>query len=184
MDARFRWEAPDVIHGEDQRLVDEAMEHQAVLRRIDRGDAGMMALVEQSVRRDDAVEVLQWCPPGRGEILRQILWDILDNILLEWRRRSIRLASHGIAGGLHPLWNVWRQIIGVCRRRQRLASAETARDDGAAHQCTTLTQKPPARCRGNVLIDVDWFGHRKSSVRKQRAYNAVKPNIYFRRKTS
>src|SRR5260370_3517418 len=112
MNARLRRRAPDVIHGEDERLVDEAMEHQAVLLRIDRGDAGMMALVEQSVRRDDAVEVLQWCPPGRGEILRQILWDILDNILLEWRRRSIRLASHGIAGGLHPLWNVWRQIIG------------------------------------------------------------------------
>jgi len=60
-----------------------------------------------------------------------------------------------------------------------LASAETARDDSRSYQCTTLTQKSPARCRDNILIDVDWSGHGKSSVRKQRAHNAAKPTYIF-----
>jgi hypothetical protein len=55
IDVRLRRKAPDVVHGKDKRLVDQAVEHQPVLRRVDRGDAGVMAFVEQSVRRDDAV---------------------------------------------------------------------------------------------------------------------------------
>src|SRR5260370_41967055 len=105
-----------------------------------------------------------------------------SHILLERRRGPIRLTSHGIAGDLHPLRNVWRQIIGVCRRRQRLASAEAARDDSASYQCAAFTQKPPARCFGNILIGVDWFGHRTSSVRKQRVDNPVKPTYILGRK--
>jgi len=65
MDARFRRKAPDVFHREDQRFLDKTMKHQPVLRRIDRGDASVVAFIEQAVRRDDAVEILKWCPTGR-----------------------------------------------------------------------------------------------------------------------
>jgi hypothetical protein len=37
-------EALEVVHGEDQRLVDEAVDHQPVLGRIDLGDAAVMTL--------------------------------------------------------------------------------------------------------------------------------------------
>ena len=45
-----RWEAQDVLHGEDQRALDQAVDHQLVLRRIDVGPARMVALEEQPVR--------------------------------------------------------------------------------------------------------------------------------------
>ena len=59
MDARDLREAQDVLHGKKQRTLDEAMDHQSVLRRIDIGPSSMMALEEQPVRRDDAVQILQ-----------------------------------------------------------------------------------------------------------------------------
>ena len=145
MDLRLRREAADVVHGEDQRPVDQAMQHQPVLRRIDGRDAAMMAFVEQPVRRDDAVEILQRRPSGRREILRQILRDVLDDALLERRWRSIGLASHRIAGRLHPFGNVGRKVVGIppppglrCRRDRR--------HHGPAHQGTAFAQKTPARC--------------------------------------
>ena len=59
MDARYRWKAKDVLHGEQQRPLDEPVNHQLVLRRIDVGPARMVALEEQSIGRDDAVQFLQ-----------------------------------------------------------------------------------------------------------------------------
>jgi hypothetical protein len=44
------------------------------------------------------------------------------------------------------------------------------------------SRKNRARCFGNILIDVGWFGHSTSSVRKQRVDNAVKPTYIFGRK--
>ena len=49
--------------------VDQAMQHQPMLRRIDGRNAAMMALVEQPVRRDDAVEILQRRPAGGRDVL-------------------------------------------------------------------------------------------------------------------
>ena len=83
VDSGFRWKAADVFHREDQRPVHQSMQHQPMLLRIDRGNAAMMALVEQSVRRDDAIEILQRRPSRRGNVLRQFLRDVLDNVLLE-----------------------------------------------------------------------------------------------------
>ncbi len=85
--------------------------------------------------------------------------DILDNTLLERRRGSVKLTSHGIAGRLHPFRDIGREVVGPFAGPQRFAFRETASDDGPTHQCSTITQKPPARCRGNILIDVGWLGH-------------------------
>ena len=86
----------------------------------------MMALVEQTVRRDDAVEILQRRPPRGGKVLLKIFGDILDDILLERRWRSVGLATNGIAGRLHPLRNVWWQVLCIFRR-QSLAAGETVK---------------------------------------------------------
>ncbi len=137
MDSRLRREAPDVLHGEDHRLVDEAMEHQPMLRRVDRGNAAVMPFVEQPVRRDNAVQISKRCPSGRGQILRQIVRNIFNHALLERRRRSIKLASHRIARFLHPLGNIWREIVGIVRGRQSLRAGETAQN-GPTHQGATL----------------------------------------------
>ena len=59
VDARLRREAPDVLHREDHWTFHQAMQHQAMLRRIDGGNPGVMTLIEQSIWRDDAIEILQ-----------------------------------------------------------------------------------------------------------------------------
>jgi hypothetical protein len=128
-----------------------------------------MAFVEQSVRRNDAVEILQRRSSRRGKILRQVLWNVFYDILLEPRRRSIKLTSHGIARRLHPFRDVGRKVVGTFACLQRFASGKTACDNGPTCQCTTITQKSPAGRHGNSLFDVGWFGHRTSFVGKQRA---------------
>jgi hypothetical protein len=59
------------------------MEHEPMLRRIDRGNAAMMAFVEQSVRCDDAVEILQRGPARRGKILRRVFRHVAHDVFLE-----------------------------------------------------------------------------------------------------
>ncbi len=46
----------EVFEREDQRLVDQPMQHQPVVVRIDFGDAAVVALEAQTVRRDDSVK--------------------------------------------------------------------------------------------------------------------------------
>ena len=146
-----------ILHREDQRTIDQAVQHQPVLRRIDRGNAAMMALVEQSVRRDDAVELLQRRRLGRGNILLQRLRDVLDDALLERRRRAIELAARRIARRLHPLGNVGRKIAGIaaCRLRERAARIQPA-DRGTSGQCSARLQQSPARCLPCLFC---WFAH-------------------------
>ncbi len=103
-----------------------------------------MALVEQSVWRDDAVEILHRRPSGRGQILRQILRDVLDDALLKRRRRSIGLASHGFAGRLHPFRNVGREIVG---RGSQSAAAGEPGSNRSARQHAALTQYLTTRQR-------------------------------------
>jgi hypothetical protein len=59
MNPRDLRETHDVLHRKDQRALDQTMDHQSVLIRIDVRPPRMIALEEQAVRRDDAVQVLQ-----------------------------------------------------------------------------------------------------------------------------
>ena len=59
MDAIDARQALDVLERENQRLVDQTMQHQPVIVRIDFGDAAMVTFEAQTVRRDDAVEFVQ-----------------------------------------------------------------------------------------------------------------------------
>src|SRR3954453_16588850 len=103
-----------------------------MLCRIDGGNATMMALVEQTIRRDDAVEILQRRPPRSGKVLLEIFRNILDDILLEGRWRSVGLASQGIAWRLHPLRDVRREVGHTFARGPRFASGEATSNDGPA----------------------------------------------------
>ena len=90
MDARDRRQAADLVDGEDERAIDEAVDRQRVRRRIDLGDAGMMALEVERRRRDDPVGVVQR-RPARGFLERhlRILVEVARG-LLEFRARSVR----------------------------------------------------------------------------------------------
>src|SRR5204863_1702638 len=59
MDAVDAWKALQVREREDQFFLDETMNDQPVVFRIDLRDAAMMALEAQPVRRDDAVKLVQ-----------------------------------------------------------------------------------------------------------------------------
>ena len=56
---RHGWKSRHVLHGEDERPLDQSMHHQPVLGRIDRRNPAMVALIMQAVRGDDSVQVLK-----------------------------------------------------------------------------------------------------------------------------
>jgi hypothetical protein len=49
-----------VVHGEDERPLDETVEHYPMLIRIDRRHPGMMPLEMQTIRCNDPMQVLPW----------------------------------------------------------------------------------------------------------------------------
>src|SRR2546429_9692636 len=106
------------------------MKHQRVLRRIDGGNTAMMAFIEQTVGRDDAVETLQRRPPRGGKVLLQIFRSILYDILLKRRWHSVGLASQGIARRLHPFRDVGREVGRIFARGARFTSGEATSDNG------------------------------------------------------
>src|SRR5205085_9459409 len=55
-DARFHWVAHELIEREDERALDETVNHKPVRFRIDVGNPAVMPLEMQSVRRDRSVE--------------------------------------------------------------------------------------------------------------------------------
>ena len=59
------------------------------------------------------IEILQRRSARGRKILRQIFRNVLDDILLEWRRSPVKLAAHGIARHLHPFGNVGRKVPGL-----------------------------------------------------------------------
>jgi hypothetical protein len=72
---RGAFEEVDTVHArealqarerEDQLFLDQPVHDQPVVFRIDLGDAAMMALEAQPVRRDDAVELVQRREADRG----------------------------------------------------------------------------------------------------------------------
>src|SRR5690606_32630647 len=60
MRARDLRESLDVVERESKRTIHESVDHQAMLGRIDDGDARVMPLEVQVTRRDRSGEILQW----------------------------------------------------------------------------------------------------------------------------
>jgi hypothetical protein len=116
----------DVFHREDQRLVDEAMDHEPVIGRVDLGDAAVMALEAQAGRRDDAVELMQRREIHRGFRRGREPGDVAaDDVLLEGRRRAIGALVDAVAEIAVPVLNLGDQRIGL-GRRARSGGAEAA----------------------------------------------------------
>ena len=61
INVRLRWKADDVVHRKNQRPIDQPVNDQPMLIRINRRYAGMIALEMETVRGDDALQVLQRC---------------------------------------------------------------------------------------------------------------------------
>src|SRR4051812_24501503 len=66
MDAVDARQALEICEREDQRLFDQSVNDQPVVLRIDLGDAAMMALEAEAVRRDEAIELMQRREADRG----------------------------------------------------------------------------------------------------------------------
>src|SRR4051794_21743551 len=106
VNARLRGESPDVLHGEDQRLVDEPMQNQSMLRRVNIRDAAVMALIEQTVWRDDAVEILQRRAARGRNVLRRVFRHMADDVLFVFGRCPVGLTAGRITGRLRPFGNI------------------------------------------------------------------------------
>ena len=157
VDSRLRGKAADVLHREHQRTIDHAVQHQPVLGRIDGRHAAVVAFVEQAVRRDDAVELLQRRAARSGDILRERLRDVLDDALFVYRWRAVGLAPHRVAGRFHPFRHAGRKIIPRLGKRRRTGNS---RDRGAAGQCRTRLKESPARRLSHALVR-RVFAHRR-----------------------
>ena len=113
----------ELVEREDQRLFDEAVQHQPIVGRIDLRNAAVMPLEAQSIRRDDSVELMQWREADRrfgrrGEPRHGTADDVL--FVLGW----IAVAAHpnALTELTRPVGNIRRKVLGVvgqCGRRSR-----------------------------------------------------------------
>ena len=103
MDARHRREADDVVHRQHQRPLDQAMDQEPVLARVDVDAAGVEALEEQPVRGDDAVQGLQRRKADRGFLARREPGHVAANdLLFEFGRLAVGPVDNTGADGLRP----------------------------------------------------------------------------------
>ena len=108
MDAVDARQPLDVLERKDQRLVDEPMQHEPVVVRIDLGDAAMVALEAQAIRRDDAVEFVQRRERHRRFRRRgQPRHRAADHFLFVFRRHAV-----GRCADAAPSWRVQSGTFG------------------------------------------------------------------------
>jgi len=116
---RLGWKADNVVHCEDERLLDQTMKHQAMLIRIDRRNPGMMALKMQAVRGNDP------CKSCHGVIDDAA---VCVDVGARGRRMTSFSNGEGLTVGraekrralfLHPCRHMWWPIVvgGGGRRR-------------------------------------------------------------------
>ncbi len=114
-----------------------AVDHQFVLRRIDVGPPGMMAFEEQSVRRDDAVQVLQRRKAhGRFRARRQPGNVAPDDGGFGIGGPAIGPVDHAGADRLRP-----RRVRGGRRFRRRIGDGGSGAEGEAAGQRRAEAQK-------------------------------------------
>jgi hypothetical protein len=59
VDARYRREADEIVHREDEGPLHQPVQHQPVLRRVDVRHATVLTLEDRAGGRDDTVQVLE-----------------------------------------------------------------------------------------------------------------------------
>ena len=127
----------DVVEREDERPIDQAMQHEPVVGGIELGDAGMVTLEAQSVGCDHAVERVQ-----RGEADRALrtgrepLHVAAYHARLVRRRLAVLAHRDPVAEETRPIGNIRRLIGGVALAgsRRRSERARAACRDGRAQK--------------------------------------------------
>ena len=101
-DARRRGQAPDLLHGQDHRTIDQAVDQETVLRGVDVGDAAAVDLVVERRWRDDPQRFVQR-RGGAADLVRLRQGEPLPDGLLEAGALTV-----GPDGGTEDL----RRIVG------------------------------------------------------------------------
>jgi hypothetical protein len=134
-------EAHQVLHGEDQRLVHQAVDHQPVLGRVHVCNAGMVTLETQPVRGNDAVKVMQRREVHRRHrIGRQPFHVAAHHLLLVFGRGAIGASINAVAQVLVPVLLFQDHILALC-------SARCATGQCSAAKRQSATQELPPACR-------------------------------------
>jgi hypothetical protein len=150
VDARVALEVGQRQH---QRLVDEPVQHQPVVIGVDLGDAAVMALEGEPVRRDDAVELVQRREADRGFAARREPGHVAaHHVFLELRRAPVRPCRHAVAERARPRRHVGRQVCGIVRARpiadergaaERSRRGQQAAAGGERSAVTSIAHAPP-----------------------------------------
>jgi hypothetical protein len=132
---RRRGQAPEVLHAQGHRTIDHAVNQQAVLRRVDVGNAAAVDLEVQCGRRDDPQRLVQRCGVADADLIRLAGRCPQSDRLLEAR-----------AFAVGPHWAP-EDLAGVVGRRLGLAQARTpgpGPGQEARSQRGAMSEEPPA----------------------------------------
>ena len=131
-DARRRGQAPDLLHGQDHRTIDQAVDQETVLARVDVGNTAAVDLVVERRRRDDPQRFVQG-RDGAADFVRLRQGELLPDGLLE--ARAFAVGPDGAAEDL-------RRIVG-----RRLRPTRDRAPSPGDQRCTeggTAFQEPAA----------------------------------------
>ena len=128
IELRHRRIAQQIFHRELERLLHHAVDHEPVLRGIDVRRAVVMPFVDEAVRRDDSVLVLQrrHAPVGKVLPVLEHVGAAPADVRFELRRHAVVGLGNRLAEGLSALGNGERR-----RRRQRDARGQRAAGERA-----------------------------------------------------
>jgi hypothetical protein len=163
MNARHRGEAHDVVHGQNERTLDQAVDHEPMLARVHVDATGVVALEEQSVRGDDPVHGLQRRETDGGFLARGQPGHVAaDDVAFELRRHAVRAVDNAGTDRLRP----WRfgGGRGLLAGRGAIGPAErgASRDGSAQAQERTPRIVPADTARRLVQSSVQSLAHRSS----------------------
>jgi hypothetical protein len=152
VDPRHRRQASKVRHAEDQRSLDQAVDHQLVLRRIDLGYAAVVNLEVERGRRDDTDQILKRGSARRGRRGRRVGSERAYGFL---ERRPVAVGSsraskrgrcgrRGWRGRRAPLVRGRAGLIAACRQAQRTGCTgeEEAATIGACERFLLARDRP------------------------------------------
>ena len=170
IDAVLARETLEVVIGEDQRLIDQPVDHQPVVLLGQFDGPGMMTLEADAVRRDNAVKLVNRREVDRGcGFGGQPGHAAPDHVALEFDRRAIGVNVDPVAQMGRPGLHFGDQRIGgglryrargnQCRRRQRASGGKAAGQEAPAtsvlRRCSSV--RPVGHVEPHGWIE-EWTG--------------------------
>jgi hypothetical protein len=145
-------------------LSHQAIDDQAMVRRVDLGHAAVMALEAEPVGRDDAVQLVQRREADRGfRRRRQPLDPAPHHVAFVFRGRAIGRIVDAGPQVLRPVGHVGRLVLR--RGRQGLAGhrrGAAGQDRAAAQKAAAVEPRPGFRGRLAVARTMVGLGHASS----------------------